>query len=158
MEVVGDVDEAVREVNFLEARDGIDGEHGNALIDKVVGQVVIHQGVVLIGAGCKHDSVASLGFHLVHNLATAGLEGIGKGSLSGIGLSDGLSGALGTDVEDLLHVAGELLVSVLIGVPVEEGVQEGDAELLVRVVAVANDHGIALHHGAHREAGFLGVL
>ena len=75
-----------------------------------------------------------------------------------IGGCDGLPGFCRGNAESLLHIAGELTVSVLTPVPVEKRCVKGDMPTLLRVIGVADDNRIAFDNGTHRFAGALCIF
>ena len=112
----------------------------------------------MVGPGGQHHGEFALTLHLVQHLLAQGLELVPEGILGAVARLEGPQGIGLRDLEFFLHVLLELLFLVLHGVPVEHGVVVGDAPQLFRVVGVADDQGVALHHGAHGLAGLFRVL
>ena len=72
---------------------------------------------------------------------------------SGIGGCNGLPGFCRRNAESLLHIAGELTVSVLTPVPVEKRCVKGYMPTFLRGIGVADNNRIAFDDGAHGFAG-----
>jgi len=158
MEVVHHVEARMRQVDLGRARNGVGRQHRNALRCELVGQVVVHQRVVVVGTPGEHDGVSALGLDLFEHARAFGQQLGAEGILRGVGLRDGRLHEVAANAEGLAHPGRELLLAVGGGVPVPQRVVELHAEALLGVIRIADDHRVALHHGAHRLARLFGVL
>ena len=149
MEVVDHVEQAVGEVLRVDRGDGVCCEHGDAELVEDLGQVVVDEVVVLVGAAGEDDGVLAVCLYFFHYLHATFLKLRAEGALCCICHLDGAAHKVRVDAKLLAHPLGELAVAVLAGVPVPQRAVKWHAPALRGVVGVVDHHGVALDHGAH---------
>ena len=157
MVVVHDVDDGVRQVDLVHTRHCVGAHHGDSLVAEELGQAVMDERVVVVGARGEHHGVGAGLLCLLDHHGAACLQGCREALLRGVALGHGGQAGCLVDAPGLGHVRAELALAVGLGVPVEQRVFVARAAFL-GVVGVAHHHGVALHHRAHALACGMGVL
>ena len=155
--VVHDVDDGVRQVHLVHARHRVGAHHGDSLVAEELGQAVMDERVVVIGARGEHHGVGAVLLCLLDHHGAACLQGCREALLRSVALSHGGQAGRLVDAPGLGHVRAELAPAVGLGVPVEQRILVARAAFL-GVVGVAHHHGVALHHRTHALACGMGVL
>ncbi len=149
VEVVHHVDQAVVERYLFAAGHRVGGYHGDAALGEQRGQVVVHQGVVMVRAAGQHHGVGAVAACLRQHFGTAFLQRAVECLLRRARLLQRLRGGLLGNLERVLEVLLQLKRAVFLGEPVEQRVVEGDVPAALGVVGVLHHQRVALHHGAH---------
>ena len=158
VKIVHHVQAAFTQVHLAGLGKGVCSEDRYAHPRKHFRKVMVHQGVVLIGAGGQDHRVGPIFLHLAAHPFPGRKKGCVKFLLGLIPGGNGLPGVLSGNSKGLLHVGRKLPLPVPVRVPVEQRRVKGNAPALFGVHGIADHDGIALHHRAHGLAGGLCVL